>query len=194
MLSATDLYSLEEYSRIRPQFKADVVSHKKQRQVALGDHITLTFEDRKTIQYQIQEMLRIERTFEAQGIQDELDAYAPLIPTGTNLKASMFIEYGDPEERKIELKKLAGIEHRVYIQVAGYDPVYALADEDLERGNDDKTSAVHFLTFDFTRSMIESIKSGKRVVLGVDHKYYESSIDIQGSLRESLEKDFLTFV
>ena len=189
MLTKDDLYTLEEYATIRSSFRESVVAHKKNRTVSLGDHVTLFFEDRKTVQYQIQEMLRIERTFEAEGIQDELDAYNPLIPTGTTLKATMFIEYGDSEVRKEKLKELAGIEHKVYVQVLGYDPVFAVADEDLERGNDDKTSAVHFLTFNFTPDIIRVFSQGK-VVVGVTHDKYGKYTEIDEKLKLSLNNDF----
>jgi hypothetical protein len=190
MLTTADLYSLETYSRIRPTWRKEAVAHKKQRQVALGDHITLSFEDRVTVKYQIQEMLRIEKTFEQEGIQDELDAYNPLIPNGTNLKASMFIEYGDPEVRKRELEKLVGIEHKVYMRVDGHNPVFAIADEDMERSTESKTSAVHFMRFEFTPQMISNIKEGRKFILGVDHDKYQSSVEVTGTLRDQLTKDF----
>jgi len=189
MLTKDDLYSLEEYATIRSSFREEVVAHKKARSIALGDHVTILFEDRRTIQYQIQEMLRIERTFEPEGIQDELDAYNPLIPTGNTLKATMFIEYGNPEERKEKLKELAGIEHKVYVQVIGFDPVFAIADEDLERGDEDKTSAVHFLTFHFTPDMIEAF-SDTPVVVGVTHDKYGKYTQVNEQLKLKLEKDF----
>jgi hypothetical protein len=191
MLTVNDLYSLEQYSRLRPKFREEAIAHKKQRQVELGNHITLTFEDAKTVKYQIQEMLRIERTFEQEGIQDELDAYNPLIPTGTNLKATMFIEYGNPEERKVELQKLTGIEHKVYMQVDGHNPVFAIADEDMERSTEDKTSAVHFMRFEFTPKMIQDIKSGKKFIVGVDHDTYQTSVELKDTTKENLTKDFV---
>ena len=189
MLTKDDLYSLEEYATIRSSYKEEMVAHKKARSIALGDHVTLFFEDRRTIQYQIQEMLRIERTFEPEGIQDELDAYNPLIPTGTTLKATMFIEYGDPEVRREKLKELADIEHKVYVQVLGHDPVFAIADEDLERGNEDKTSAVHFLTFHFTPDMIEAFDENP-IVVGVTHDKYGKYTEVNESLKTSLRRDF----
>jgi hypothetical protein len=188
MLTTADLYSLETYSRIRPTWRKEAVAHKIQRQVALGDHITLTFEDEMTVKYQIQEMLRIEKTFEQEGIQDELNAYNPLIPDGTNLKASMFIEYG--EVRKRELEKLVGVEHRVYMRVDGHNPVFAIADEDMERSTENKTSAVHFMRFEFTPQMIEDIRAGNKFIVGVDHDEYQSSVEVTGTLREQLTKDF----
>ena len=190
MLTTNDLYSLEEYSRIRPEFKEKAIAHKKQRQAALGDHVTVFFEDGLTIQYQVQEMLRIEKTFEPEGIQDELDAYNPLIPTGRNLSATMMIEYGDPEVRKTQLSKLKGIEDRIYMQVQGHGPVFAIADADMERANDKKTSAVHFIEFRFTDSMIRNFKEGKKVIIGIDHDYYEVSVPVEGKLKEALVKDF----
>jgi hypothetical protein len=190
MLTTADLYSLETYSRIRPTWRKEAVAHKKQRQVALGDHITLSFEDEMTVKYQIQEMLRIEKTFEEEGIQDELNAYNPLIPDGTNLKASMFIEYGDPEVRKRELEKLVGVEHKVYMRVDGHNPVFAIADEDMERSTESKTSAVHFMRFEFTPQMIEDVRAGKKFIVGVDHDEYQSSVEVTGTLREQLTKDF----
>ena len=189
-MNAADLFSLEEYSRIRPEFRKKAVAHKKERMVHLGDHVTLFFEDKVTVQYQIQEMLRIEKTFEQEGIQDELDAYTPLIPTSKNLVATMMIEYGDPEVRKKELSRLRGIEKRVYVQVQGHDPVFALADQDMERENSEKTSAVHFVEFNFTPNMVQAIKEGKKVIAGIDHDYYEFSVSVEGKLRESLVKDF----
>lgn len=191
MLTANDLYNLETYDRIRPQFRKDVIAHRKQRQIALGDHITLSFEDELTIKYQIQEMLRIEKTFDQSGIQDELDAYNPLIPDGINLKATMFIEYGDPEVRKIQLAKLAGVEHNVYMRVDGFAPVFAIADEDMERSTSDKTSAVHFLRFEFNSDMIKAMKGGKKVIVGIDNEHYESSVEVEGMTKISLIKDFL---
>jgi hypothetical protein len=190
MLTAADLYSLEEYSRIRPEFKEKAIAHKRERMVSLGDHVTLFFEDALTIKYQIQEMLRIEKAFEQDAIQDELNAYNPLIPTGTDLKATMMIEYGDAEIRKKELSRLRGIENRIYIQVQGHNPVFAVADSDMERSNGDKTSAVHFLEFNLTKNMIKQIKEGKKFILGIDHDYYEYSTPVEGQLRNSLSKDF----
>ena len=191
MLTVNDLYNLETYDRIRPQFRKDVIAHRKQRQVALGDHITLSFEDELTIKYQIQEMLRIEKTFDQSGIQDELDAYNPLIPDGTNLKATMLIEYGDPEIRKIQLAKLVNVEHNVYMRVDGFKPVFAIADEDMERSTLDKTSAVHFMRFEFNKDMIKAMKSGKKVIVGIDNEHYEASVELQGITKISLIKDFL---
>lgn len=147
-LTIDDLYPLEVYSRLRPEFRAQVMEHKAHRQLALGDHVTLSFEDRLTMHYQVQEMLRAERIFEADGIRDELDAYNPLIPDGSNWKATMLIEYPDERERRQALARLRGVEHRVWMQVEGHVPVFAIADEDMERSDDTKTSAVHFLRFE----------------------------------------------
>ena len=190
MLTAADLYSLEEYSRIRPEFREKAVTHKKERMLALGDHVTLFFEDELTIKYQIQEMLRIERTFDQEGIQDELDAYNPLIPTGHNLVATMMIQYGDVEERKRQLHRLKGVEYRVYIQVQGHDPVFALADQDMQRSTEDKTSAVHFLVFDLTPSMIGGIRAGGKVIAGIDHEAYEHSRLVPDPMKTNLAGDF----
>jgi hypothetical protein len=163
------LLTLEAYARQRKELRARVIAHKKHRTVHLGEHVTLIFEDELTIRYQIQEMLRIEKTFEEEGIRDELDAYNPLIPDGTNLKATMMIEYEDPVIRARELAKLKGIEDAVYVQVDGHAKVNAIADEDLERENDEKTSSVHFLRFEFTPAMIAAFKGGAAVAIGIDH-------------------------
>lgn len=171
------LLTLEAYAKQRNEFRARVIAHKKSRTVALGEHVTLIFEDEQTIRYQIQEMLRVERIFEEAGIQDELDAYNPLIPDGSNWKATMLIEYPDVEERQRQLALLRGIERRVWTQVADHDRVYAIADEDLDRTNDEKTSAVHFLRFELAPAMIKALKAGARLSMGVDHAAYSVSID-----------------
>ena len=189
-LSRDSLWTLEHYSRIRNQFRQEVIAHKKTRQVALGDHITLFFEDEKTIRYQIQEMLRIEKTFEEAGIQDELDAYNPLIPDGRNFKCTMMIEYPDPEIRKVELARLKGVEDRVWIQVEGREKVYAIADEDLERENDEKTSSVHFMRFELDEDMASALKYGVGLAMGVDHPNYKVVVDpVAPETRASLVKD-----
>ena len=159
-IARDSLLTLEAYARERQEFRAKVIAHKKNRTVRLGSHITLIFEDELTIRYQIQEMLRIEKTFEERGIQEELDAYVPLIPDGTNLKATMMIEYEDPVLRKIELARLKGVESRVYVEVDGFAKVYAIADEDLPRENEEKTSSVHFLRFEFEPAMIDAFQAG----------------------------------
>ncbi len=189
-ISRDSLWTLEHYARIRNQFRQEVIAHKKQRQVALGDHITLFFEDEKTIRYQIQEMLRIEKTFEESGIQDELDAYNPLIPDGRNFKCTMMIEYPDPEVRKVELAKLKGVEDRVWIQVEGREKVYAIADEDLERENEEKTSSVHFMRFELDEDMAGALKYGVSLSMGVDHPHYTVKVDpVSTETRASLVKD-----
>lgn len=190
-ISRDSLLTLEAYARQRKEFRAKVIAHKKNRTLHLGQFVTLIFEDELTIRYQIQEMLRIEKTFEEEGIQDELDAYTPLIPDGTNLKATMMIEYDDPVVRKRELARLKGIEDKVYVQVDGHAKVYAIADEDLERENDEKTSSVHFLRFEFTPAMIASFKAGAAVAIGCDHPAYAVRVDeIAPAVQASLVRDF----
>jgi hypothetical protein len=184
------LLSLEAYARQREEFRAKVIAHKKNRTVHLGAHVTLVFEDELTMRYQIQEMLRIERTFEEQGIRDELDVYNPLIPDGSNLKATMMIEYADADERKHELSKLKGIEDRVWVQVEGCARVHAIADEDLERENEDKTSAVHFLRFELAREMAHALKRGAGLAMGVDHPNYGAELGaVAPAVRDSLAQD-----
>jgi hypothetical protein len=191
MLTAQDLYSLEQYSAHRPDYKRRAVEHRKRRQIRLGMNMTLHFEDRVTVQYQIQEMLLIERTFSQQGIQDELDAYNPLIPTGTNLKATLTLEYGDPQVRQQQLSRLRGVEDRVYVKVEGYDPVYAVADEDLDRSNDEKTAAVHFLRFELTAEMIAALRDQQAgLTVGVDHTDYSHSALVYAGAVQSLIQDF----
>jgi hypothetical protein len=190
-ISRDSLLTLEAYSRQRKDFRARVIAHKKNRTLHLGAHVTLIFEDELTMRYQIQEMLRIEKTFEEAGIQDELDAYNPLIPDGSNLKATMMIEYDDPDVRKRELARLKGVEDRVYVQVDGHGRSYAIADEDLERENDAKTSSVHFLRFEFTPEMIASFKAGAAVAVGVDHVNYMVRVDeVAPSVQTALVRDF----
>ena len=185
------LLTLEAYARQRDDFRARVIAHKKNRTVRLGEHMTLIFEDELTIRYQIQEMLRIEKTFEERGIQDELDAYVPLIPDGTNLKATMMIEYEDPVLRKEQLARLKGVEHRVYVEVDGFEPVYAIADEDLPRENEEKTSSVHFLRFEFQPAMVDAFRQGAAVALGVDHPCYRVRVDeVAPEVQASLAEDF----
>jgi hypothetical protein len=189
-IARDSLLSLEAYARQRKEFRAKVMAHKRDRTVHLGAHVTLLFEDELTIRYQVQEMLRIERTFEEPGIQDELDAYNPLIPDGRNFKATMMIEYADAEERKHALAKLKGIEDRVWIQVEGCARVYAIADEDLERENEEKTSAVHFLRFELNDEMARALKYGVGLALGVDHRNYQAEIGAVGAgVRASLARD-----
>ena len=171
-ITRDSLLTLEGYARVRPEMRAEVMAHKKNRMVELGDHVTLIFEDEKTMRYQIQEMLRAERTFEEAGIQDELDAYNPLVPDGSNWKATMMIQYSDPDERKVALAKLKGIEDRVWVQVADQPRVYAIADEDLERENEEKTSSVHFLRFELDATSIAAAKSGAALRMGIDLAAY----------------------
>ena len=189
-LKHDDLMSLEQYSKQRGEFRARVMDHKKHRTLHLGDHATLYFEDRLTIQYQIQEMLRVERIFEQEGIQEELDAYNPLIPDGANLKATFMIEYPDVEERKRRLADLIGIEDRVWLKVDGFDPVYAIADEDLERDTEDKTSSVHFLRFELTEDMCKAATGGAPLSAGVEHQNYTTTVDpVPDHIRDALVED-----
>ncbi|MEW8286661.1 MAG: DUF3501 family protein [Candidatus Thiodiazotropha endolucinida] len=189
-LSHSDLYSLEEYARIRQQFRTKVIDHKKSRRLPIGPHAALYFEDELTMQYQIQEMLRIERIFEQQGIQDELDVYNPLIPDGMNWKATFMMEYHDVDERKKALARLIGIEEAIWVEVAGFDKVRPIANEDLERSTEEKTSAVHFLRFELTQPMIDALKGGATLSAGIDHPNYDYTVDdLESSVRESLIKD-----
>ncbi|MBW9276078.1 MAG: DUF3501 family protein [Candidatus Thiodiazotropha sp. (ex. Lucinisca nassula)] len=189
-LSHSDLYSLEEYARIRQQFRTKVIDHKKSRRLPIGPHAALYFEDELTMQYQIQEMLRIERIFEQQGIQDELDVYNPLIPDGMNWKATFMMEYHDVDERKKALAGLIGIEKAIWVQVTGFDKVRPIANEDLERSTEEKTSAVHFLRFELTQPMIDALKGGAALSAGIDHTNYDYTVDdLESSVRESLIKD-----
>jgi hypothetical protein len=176
MITRDSLLPLEAYARARPEFRERVLAHKKARTVHLGEHVTLLFEDELTVRYQIQEMLRIEKVFEEDGIRDELDAYNPLVPDGTNFKATMLIEYEDPDARKEALARLIGVEHRVWIEVAGCARVHAIADEDLPRATDAKTSAVHFLRFELTPDMVSALKRGAGLAIGVDHAGYAVTI------------------
>ena len=174
-ISRDSLMTLEAYAKARKDFRAKVLAHKKARTVHLGQHLTLIFEDELTIRYQVQEMLRIEKIFEEDGIQDELDAYNPLIPDGRNFKATMLIEYEDVNERKAALARLKGIEDRVWVRVEGCAPVYAIADEDLERENEQKTSSVHFLRFELTQEMADALKYGMSLSIGCDHPHYSAA-------------------
>ena len=190
MLAREDLMTLEAYSAVRAEFRRTAARHRRSRQVHLGDHVTLCFEDRATIRYQIQEMLYIERHFEPQDIQNELDAYLPLIPTGTNFKATMMIEYSSPVIRAEKLQELVGIEERVYVQVEGHDRVYARADEDLERATADKTSAVHFLTFELPDTQCRALQAGAALQVGVDHPRYSATTgDVADGVRCELIRD-----
>tara|TARA_A100001011_G_scaffold374513_1_gene435077 strand:+ start:495 stop:1082 length:588 start_codon:yes stop_codon:yes gene_type:complete len=191
-LNQESLWSLEHYSKIRKDFRIEVLKHKKNRRVALGDHITLTFEDKKTVRYQIQEMLRIEKTFDASGIQDELEAYNPLIPDGKNFKCTMMIEYPDENVRREKLKILKEIEHKAWVMVEGCDKVWSIADEDLDRSNEEKTSAVHFLRFELNEDMVSALKYGVSLAIGVDHPEYSVAVDpLPTNIRTCLTSDLL---
>lgn len=186
------LFTLEAYSRQRKEFRAQVLAHKKNRKVALGGHVTLIFEDELTIRYQIQEMLRVESIFEEEGIADELQAYTPLVPDGRNFKATMMVEYPDPAERTDALSKLIGIEDRVWIQVEGCERVFAIADEDLDRENDEKTSSVHFLRFELAEEMAQALKYGVSLAMGIDHPRYQALVDaVPPNVRDSLLQDLV---
>ena len=190
-LNKSDLFSLEEYSINRDSFRKKVLEEKQHRKVYIGEHVVLLFENKNTIQYQIQEMLRIEKIFDAEGIQEELDAYNPLIPDGSNLKAVMLIEYPNVEERKEKLKILKGIERKIWIKVGLHNKVFAIADEDLEREDETKTSAVHYLRYEFSASMINDWKNDSSIVMGIDHENYKSSETIISSdISSSLSGDF----
>jgi len=190
MVTRDSLMTLEAYARQREEFRAKVMAHKKNRKVYLGNHVTLMFEDELTMRYQIQEMLRVERIFEEDGIRDELEAYNPLIPDGSNWKATMLIEYPDVEQRRQMLTRLKGVEKRVWVQAAGCGRVYAIADEDMEREDEEKTSAVHFLRFELTPEMIRSLKHGAALVIGIDHPAYRVAGETVGdAVRLSLIKD-----
>ena len=190
-LTRNDLMSLEQYSEARDDFRAEVLAHKRNRRLSLGTNAALYFEDRLTMQYQVQEMLRIERIFEADGILEELDAYNPLIPDGTNWKATFMVEFPEVEERRAMLKSLIGIEDKVYVQVKGFDRVFPIADEDLERSDDEKTSAVHFLRFQLSDDMIAALKSGADLAAGIDHDNYRVEIPtVADNIRQSLIADF----
>lgn len=190
VLSRSDLWSLEQYAEERPAFRASVMEHKKHRQLALGENARLYFEDELTIRYQIQEMLRIEKVFEAEGINEELEAYNPLIPDGHNWKATFMIEYADPDERSERLAQMIGIEDKVWLQVEGFGKIHPIADEDLERDNADKTSSVHFLRFELDTGMINAVKAGEAILAGIDHPAYTiDSFKISAEIRDSLAAD-----
>jgi len=175
-LTRNDLMSLEQYAKQRADIRARVMAHKKNRQVQIGKNATLYFEDRLTMQYQVQEMLRAERIFEDQGIQDELDAYNPMVPDGTNWKATFMLEFPDIEERRVALEQMIGIEDQTWVQVADFAKVYAIADEDLERENAEKTSSVHFLRFELTAPMIQAVRHGAAIAMGIDHPAYPHQV------------------
>jgi hypothetical protein len=189
MIKREELLSLEAYARARNEIRAQVIAHKKLRTVHLGEHVTLQFEDAVLIRYQIQEMLRIERIFEESGIQGELEAYNPLVPDGANWKATMFVEYPDAEERRRMLARLKGIERRVWVQAGEGERVYAIADEDLERENEEKTSSVHFLRFELSADARAALRRGAAIRIGVDHPHYSASLAVDAPVRESLAGD-----
>jgi hypothetical protein len=190
-IERNSLLSLEDYAKQRPEIRSEAMRLKRVRSVFIGPNMTLQFENEATIRYQVQEMLRIEKTFEEDGIMDELEAYNPLIPDGTNLKCTQMIEFPDEEERKVKLAELVDVENRTYIQVQGFDRVYAIADEDLERANQEKTSSVHFSRFEFTTDMIAAIKNGAAIAMGSDHSNYNYRVDeIDPETQGSLIEDF----
>ena len=189
MLRHEDLFSLEQYARERPAFRAKVMAHKKRRLVELGGHASLHFEDALTMQYQVQEMLRLERIFEPELIQEELDVYNPLIPDGRNWKATFMIEYPDVEERKIQLARLLGVEKAVWVQVADFARVTPVANEDLDRETEDKTAAVHFLRFELTPEMAAAAKAGAAIRMGIDHPNYLAELTLSQPVRDSLAAD-----
>jgi hypothetical protein len=191
-ITRESLQSLEAYAKARPEFRRRVMAHKKRRTVRLGEHLTLLFEDELTIRYQIQEMLRIERIFEDEGIRHELDTYGPLVPDGRNLKATLLIEYADVDERRKALARMRGIEDQVWLRVSGHDRVLPIADEDMERENDDKTSSVHFLRWEFDDAMARAFKGGASLAIGVEHPGYRAIVDpvrddCAGALRADLD-------
>jgi hypothetical protein len=189
-LSRDDLLSLEQYAETRTAFRDKVLEHKKNRRLELGTNAALYFEDRLTMQYQVQEMLRIEKIFEADGINEELDAYNPLIPDGSNWKATFMVEFPDIDERRAMLTQLIGIEDRVYVHVADFERVYAIADEDLERADEEKTSAVHFLRFELPAEQVTALKSGATLMAGIDHDNYRVEISpVPTNIRDSLVND-----
>jgi hypothetical protein len=191
-ITRDSLLTLEDYAKARKQKRAEIMAHKKSRKIRLGEHITLIFEDEMTIRYQIQEMLHIERIFQENEIAHEMETYLPLLPDGTNWKATMMIEYPDPAERAVRLTQMVGIEDKVWVKVDGFPPVYAIADEDLERENSEKTSAVHFLRFELTQDMIQALKQQRQLSIGVDHPGYRASIDaVDEQHRASLINDLV---
>lgn len=189
-LTRKDLYSLEEYVEMRDDYRKKVMAHKKDRRLELGENVLMMFEDRLIMQYQVQEMLKAEKIFEAAGIEEELEAYNPLIPDGTNWKATMLIQYPDVAERQKQLARLIGIENRIWMQVDGFDKIYAIADEDLERDTDEKTSAVHFMRYELDDDMIAAVKTGTAISAGVEHENYQVTVSpIAANVRDSLATD-----
>lgn len=190
-LSRTDLYSLEDYVEMRDEYRAKVMAHKKNRRIEIGPNVVLLFEDRLIMQYQIQEMLKAEKIFDAEGIEEELGAYNPLIPDGANLKATMMIQYSDIEERKVMLTKLLGVEDITWLQVEGHDKIFAVADEDMDRSTEDKTSAVHFMRYEFSDEMIASLKSGATLSAGIEHEHYNQIVSpVADNITQALTLDF----
>ena len=188
-ITRDSLLTLEAYSKVRKTIRAEAIAHRKLRSVALGEHVTLQFEDEQTIRRQIQEMLHIEKIFDEDGIQSELEAYGPLVPDGSNWKATMLIEYPDPHERKRELARLIGVEDRMFVEVEGHPRVYAIADEDLDRENDEKTSSVHFVRFELPKAAREAVRAGASVKLGCDHTNYPAHVTIAADTLASLAGD-----
>jgi hypothetical protein len=189
-LTRRDLMSLEQYATERARLRSEVIVHKQRRNVQVGPNMTWCFEDRTTIRYQILEMLRAERIFESEGIQGELDAYNPLIPDGSNWKVTLLLEFPDSDERRIALERLIGVEDRCWVRVSEMEPVFAIADEDMERENQEKTSAVHFLRFELSSSMVEAVKSGAPLCIGVDHEHYRHSLNpLPASVSDTLRRD-----
>ena len=188
-VTADSLMPLEAYAKWRRAHKGDVIAHRRLRTVHLGEHLTVQFESELTIRYQVQEMLRLEKIFEEEGIAQEIEAYAPLVPDGSNWKATMLIEYPDVSERKRELARLIGVEDRMFVEVEGHERVYAVADEDLDRENEEKTSAVHFLRFEFSAGMVQAVKAGAAVKLGCDHRNYPAHVAIAPETLASLAGD-----
>jgi len=188
-ITRDSLLTLEAYSKIRKSSKPEAIAHRKRRSVALGEHVTLQFEDEHTIRRQIQEMLHIEKIFDEDGINSEIEAYAPLVPDGSNWKATMLIEYPDPNERKRELARLIGVEDRMFVEVEGHARVYAIADEDLDRENAEKTSAVHFVRFEFSAAQREAIRAGAAVKMGCDHTNYPAHVAVVAETLASLAGD-----
>jgi hypothetical protein len=188
-ITRDSLLTLEAYAKIRNRSRAEAIAHRRLRSVALGEHLTLQFEDEATVRRQIQEMLHIEKIFDEDGIQGEIDAYAPLVPDGTNWKATMLIEFPDPHERKRELARLIGIEDRMFVEVEGHERVYAIADEDLERENDEKTSSVHFVRFELPKAARDAVRAGAAVKLGCDHRNYPAHVSIAPDTLASLAGD-----
>jgi Protein of unknown function (DUF3501) len=189
-LTRKDLYSLEQYAEMRDDYRKKVMAHKENRRLELGEHLLLMFEDQLLMQYQVQEMLKAEKIFDAAGIEEELAAYNPLIPDGSNWKATMLIQYPDVEERQRQLTRLIGIEDQIWVQVDSFEKIYAIADEDLERDTAEKTSAVHFLRFELDNDMVAAVKSGTAISAGVEHENYQAVLSpISAKLRDSLAND-----